>query len=66
MKVTIIREFDSEEEMFEHLQYIEKANLGFQTDHNLIKQLDWLFDSKPNANHDEVKEFIQQFINKNL
>ena len=66
MKTTLITEFESQEHLFEHLQYIDKANLGFQTQHNLIKEMEWFFDSNPETSPAEIIEFIQEFINKNL
>jgi hypothetical protein len=52
--------------LFEHLEYVQKANLGFQTQHNLIKEMEWFFDSNPETSPSEIIEFIQEFINKNL
>jgi hypothetical protein len=66
MKTILITEFESQEHLLEHLQYIDKAGLGFETEHNLIKELQWFFDSKPKAKPIETIEFIQEFIKKHL
>jgi hypothetical protein len=66
MKTTVTTEFESQQDLFEHLEYVQKANLGFQTQHNLIKEMEWFFDSNPETSTSEIIEFIQEFINKNL
>ena len=66
MKTTLTTEFESQQDLFEHLEYLQKANLGFQTQHNLIKEMEWFFDSNPETSTLEIIEFIQEFINKNL
>jgi len=66
MKTTLITEFESQEHLFEHLQYIDKANLGFQTELNLITELNWFYEAKPKATPSQTIKFIQEFINKNL
>jgi len=65
-KTTVTTEFESQQDLFEHLEYLQKANLGFQTQHNLIKEMEWFFDSNPETSTLEIIEFIQEFINKNL
>jgi hypothetical protein len=65
-KTTVTTEFESQQDLFEHLEYLQKANLGFQTQHNLIKEMEWFFDSNPETSPSEIIEFIQEFINKNL
>jgi hypothetical protein len=54
------------EHLFEHLQYIDKANLGFQTEHNLITELNWFYEAKPKATPSQTIKFIQEFIKKYL
>jgi hypothetical protein len=66
MKTTVTTEFESQQDLFEHLEYLQKANLGFQTQYNLIKEMEWFFDSNPETSSLEIIEFIQEFINKNL
>ena len=65
-KTTVTTEFESQQDLFEHLEYVQKANLGFQTQHNLIKEMEWFFDSNPETSPLEIIEFLQEFINKNL
>jgi hypothetical protein len=65
-KTTLITEFESTEELLDHLQYIKKADLGFETEHNLITELNWFFDSKPKATPSQTIKFIKEFIKKHL
>jgi hypothetical protein len=65
-KTTLITEFESVQELAEYLEYIKKAALGFETEHNLITELNWFFDAKPKATPSQTIKFIKEFIKKHL
>ena len=65
MKTIVTQEWESQKELFEHLKYIELAQLVWQTANNLSKELDWFFDANPKAKPSQVIEFINEFIEKN-
>jgi|APGre2960657404_1045060.scaffolds.fasta_scaffold368979_1 hypothetical protein len=65
MKTIVTQEWASQKELFEHLQYIELAQLGFETKHNLKKRLEHFFDNNPKAKQSEIFDFLQEFIDEN-
>jgi hypothetical protein len=61
-KITLIKEFESQDELLEHLQYIDKARLGSKVEKGLMKELEWFFDENPKPKAKEIKSFIKEFI----
>lgn len=62
--IKLIYEFESQQELAEFVENAKNAKIGHEFKNNFLINFDWFIDANPKAKPQEIKEWIQRFINE--